>query len=210
MSKLAKRVLKTRGRKGWSQSELARRLTEYREQLGKARVKQQSINQLELGEVENPRYLYDLAKVLEIEFSWMIGEHDVNRVTDNIIRVPLISWVQAGELVEATDPYVQGDAEEWVPISHRHENLIALRVRGDSMNKIAPDGSIIIVDLNDRTPLDGKHYVFRHDGTATFKTYRAGPPIRLEPHSYLQEFNTIKPKDGVEVVGRVIRKTEEI
>ncbi len=41
----------------------------YREPLGKTKVKQQSINQLELGEVNTPRYIFDLANVLDVSIS---------------------------------------------------------------------------------------------------------------------------------------------
>ena len=210
MNKTAKRVADCRGRRGWSQAELARQVTMYRAPLGKSQVKQQSINQLELGEVSTPRYLFDLASVLDVSLKWLVGDDDIDQVAHNIFRVPLVSWVQAGDLSEASDPYAPGDAEEYVPITHRHGNMIALRVKGDSMNKIAPDGSIIIVDLNDRHGIDGKHFVFRHDGKATFKTYRTGPPVRLEPQSFDSQFKCIVPEDGAEIVGRVIRKTEEI
>jgi SOS-response transcriptional repressor LexA len=190
--------------------ELARRVSAHRAKSGKPIVRQQSINQLEVGEVTSPRYLHDLAAVLEVNVNWLIGDDDVDPISNNISRVPLISWVQAGDLADAADPYYAGDAEDWVPIAHRHDNFIALRVRGDSMNKIAPDGSVIIVDLNERNGVDGKHYVFRHDGQATFKTYRSGPPIKLEPQSFDPGFNDIYPEDGAEIVGLVIRKTEEI
>ena len=48
-------------------------------------------------------------------------------------KVPLISFVQAGEWVEAHDPYQPGDAEAWLPCLAPHSNdTFALRVRGDS------------------------------------------------------------------------------
>jgi len=210
MITLAERVASTRERNNWTQAELARRVTQHRARASKGEVKQQSINQLELGEVENPRYLVDLAAVLKVSLKWLMGDNDFEYVADSIVRAPLISWVEAGELSDVTDPYRAGDAEEWVPISHRHENLIALRVKGDSMNLVAPEGSVIIVDLNDRDPMDGKHYVFKHGDRATFKTYRIGPPACLQPQSSDPDYGPISPQDGFEIVGRVIRKTEEI
>ena len=226
MKTLAQRVCECREAKGWSQSELARRISDRRHKLGKAPVKQQSINQLELGGVDNPRYLLELADVLEVNPAWLTGNatdpraeaqtatRPVQRRADgtrnDIFRVPLISWVEAGDLADAADPYLPGDAEDWIPVTHRHGQLIALRVRGASMDKIAPDGSIVVIDLSDRSLVDGKHYVFRHDGRATFKTYRKGPPERLDPQSTDPDYGPILPEDGVEVVGRVIQKTEEI
>ena len=206
---LAERVYKQRTKKGWSQTELATRLTDYRARLGRGPVRQQSINQVETSDVGAPRYLADLAQVLDVDLAWLLGTKK-GTADARLIKVPLISWVQAGGLVDTVDPYIPGDAADWVPTTHKHDHLIALRVRGDSMNRIASDGSVIIVDLNDRVPVDGKHYVFRHDGAATFKTFRAGPPVRLEPNSSDDSFDAIVNADGVEVVGRVIRKSEDI
>jgi repressor LexA len=210
MTKLSKRISKSRARLGWSQAELARQVTEYRRPLGRTEVKQQSINQLELGEVSTPRYLFDLAQVLGIDFKWMVGEGGFGQIRDKVVQAPLISWEQASALTEAEMPYEPSDAQGWIPVSHIHENLIALQVLGDSMNKIACDGSTIIVDLSDRDPIDGKHFVFHHDGEATFRTYRGGPPIRLECQSFGSTCQPIETKGGVEIVGRVIRKTEYI
>ncbi len=113
-------------------------------------------------------------------------------------------------MADVDDPYDPGNAEEWIDLAHKHGNMIALRVRGNSMNRIAVENSVIIVDLEDRHPIDGKHYVFRHKGQATFKTYRRGPPQRMEPQSDDPEYQTLYPTEGIEVVGRVIRKTEEL
>ena len=210
MTKLSKRISKSRARLGWSQAELARQVTKYRRPLGRPEVKQQSINQLELGEVSTPRYLFDLAQVLGVDFKWMVGEGGVDKIRDKVTRVPVISWMQVDALVAANDPQVPCEAQDWIPVTHCHENLIALHVRDDSMNRVAGDGSIIIVDLDDRDAADGKHFLFRLDGKATFKTYRAGPPVRLEPQSDDPLFQPIEPDRGTEIVGRVIRKTQDM
>jgi SOS-response transcriptional repressor LexA len=215
MNDLAQKVAKAREARGWSQAELARRISARRRVRGKGAVRQQSVNQLEQGGVDAPRYLLELAEALEVDVAWLSG-HDARhpppaaKPPAGIVRVPLVSWVEAGDLADAIEPYAPGDAAEWVPVVHAHDNLIALRVKGQSMDRIAPEGTIVIVDLDDRALVDGRHYVFRHDGRATFKTWRKGPPERLEPQSTDPDYQPILPVDGVEVVGRVIRKTEEI
>jgi repressor LexA len=210
MSDLAERVARAREARGWSQAELARRISARRRARGKGPVRQQSVNQLEQGDVDAPRYLLELAEVLEVDAAWLSGAETPRRPAAEIVRVPVVSWVEAGELVDTVDPYQPGEAAEWVPVAYRHGNLIALRVKGQSMDRIAPEGTTIIVDLSDRALVDGRHYVFRHDGRATFKTWRKGPPERLEPQSTDPDYQPILPLDGVEVVGRVIRKTEDI
>jgi SOS-response transcriptional repressor LexA len=129
------------------------------------------------------------------------GGGGLSQVSQPIVEVPLISWVQAGALTETVDPYTIGDAEEFIPIAHRRQSLIALRVHGASMNRVAPDGSVIIVDYADRTLVSGGYYVVKHGEGATFKRFRASPD-RLEPDS-TEAFETVFVRDELEVVGRV-------
>ncbi|MFS1525346.1 LexA family protein [Microbulbifer sp. 2304DJ12-6] len=98
-------------------------------------------------------------------------------VSDSYGRVPLISWVQAGEFCEAVNPFEPGDAEDWLPCPCAHsDRTFAVRVQGDSMTSpypghhSYPPGTIIYVDPNvDVT--NGCRVVARIDGEATFKTY---------------------------------------
>lgn len=85
---------------------------------------------------------------------------------------------------------------------------IALTVDGDSMDRVSPDGSIIVVNKADRTLVSGKAYVFCHRGKVTYKLWRPDP-ARLQPHSTnpLHEPIYVKDKPEAEklVVGRVKR-----
>ena len=132
------------------------------------------------------------------------GSSHINSVQD----VPLVSWVAAGELTETNDPYAVGGAEDFIPITHNRDTLIALRVQGNSMNRVAPDGSVIIVDFGDRTLSPGQYYVVKHDGDATFKRFRT-EPARLEPDS-TDSYDTIFITDEIEVVGHVIQVTRKL
>jgi SOS-response transcriptional repressor LexA len=132
------------------------------------------------------------------------GAGRINPVQD----VPLISWVAAEELRETKDSYAAGGAEDFIPISYNRDTLIALRVQGSSMNRIAPDGSIIIVDFDDRTLSPGQYYVVKHDGDATFKRFRT-EPARLEPDS-TDSYDTIFITGEIEVVGHVIQVTRKL
>ena len=69
--------------------------------------------------------------------------------------------------------YEIGDAEEYVAVTHKRSTLIALRVQGASMNRIAADSSVIIVDFADKILVSGQYYVVKLGGEATFKRYRA-------------------------------------
>ena len=91
-------------------------------------------------------------------------------------RVPLISWVAAGNWCNVTDPYAVGDAEDWLacPVKHGMRTY-ALRVKGDSMHNPGSkpsfdDGDIIFVDP-DRGATHRSLVVARLDdeNQATFK-----------------------------------------
>lgn len=86
-------------------------------------------------------------------------------------RVPLISWVQAGDWCEAIDNFQPGDAEEWLACPRAHgPHTFALRVRGVSMEPKYRDGAVIYVDP-DRAADHLSNVVVRIEGEAevTFK-----------------------------------------
>jgi len=93
-------------------------------------------------------------------------------------RVPLISWVIAGNLEEIQDMYQPGEADEWIDAweTKPGANSFALKVSGDSMTspypgeRSFPDGTIIIVDPG--RACDAGDYVVAKDVAtqqATFK-----------------------------------------
>ncbi len=91
-------------------------------------------------------------------------------------RVPLISWVQAGDWAGVVDNFHPGDADEWiettVPV---RQHTYALRVKGDSMTNPSgspsfPHGIIIIVEPEVEA-VPGAYVVVRQNGDeeCTFK-----------------------------------------
>jgi len=80
------------------------------------------------------------------------------------------------------------------------------------MNRLAPEGSILIVNRADSTLLDGRYYVFALDGgQATFKTYRRDPE-RLQPYSTNPDHMSIPIEQHADlyVFGRVRRVIQEV
>jgi SOS-response transcriptional repressor LexA len=127
--------------------------------------------------------------------------------------VPLISWIQAGDWAEASDPFHPGEAEAWIPSVKPHsERAFALRVRGDSMTsphgKSYPEGSIIIVEPERRSPVNGERIVAKLEGSSevTFKVYKEEDGRR-----WLQPLNpSHEPiRQPFKVLGTVIGKWED-
>lgn len=93
-------------------------------------------------------------------------------------KIPLISWVAAGNWTEGVVVRDVEDAERWLvspfPVG---ENGYALRVVGDSMTapfgKTYPDGSIIYVDSDNRSPKNNQPVIAKVVGEdlVTFKIY---------------------------------------
>jgi SOS-response transcriptional repressor LexA len=99
------------------------------------------------------------------------AQPQLSRAAPPMLRVPLISWVTAGQWREVVDNFQPGDAEQWIDTTKRvGASAFALRVRGDSMEPRCPDGAIIIVDP-EREAVNGSLVVVRlqDDAEATFK-----------------------------------------
>lgn len=118
---------------------------------------------------------------------------------------PLLSWVSAGRLSESVPT---PDADQQVAVGDLPAgDYIALTVRGDSMDRCSPEGSIILVNRRDQTLQRGKPYVFSVRGEATFKLWEPGEPGYLAPYSTNPTNRPIfiKRKRDLFVVGRVKR-----
>lgn len=126
-----------------------------------------------------------------------------------VTEIPVLSWVQAGAFAEAIPEFDLSDCERVPVVNASNPHLFALKVRGTSMNAIAPDNSHIVVNPLDKDLIDGCYYVVILEDETTFKRYNA-EPARLEPVSYDPVHKTIFPKNGTEVVGRVIKVVNDL
>lgn len=121
-------------------------------------------------------------------------------------RVPLLDLISAGKL---SNPSTQIPVED-VPLLAFADlgrgDFFALKVQGDSMDRLSPEGSIIVVNRSDRTLVAEKSFVFSIQGETTFKLWRPDPP-HLAPYSTNPSNKPIfvKKAASLEVVGRVRR-----
>jgi len=126
-----------------------------------------------------------------------------------LVPIPLISWISAGALAQPRSVVDPDDV-----LAHIRQELdqkgdwIALRVEGDSMDRISPPESIILVNRKDKRLVANACYVIANQdtGEATYKRYRPDP-ARWEPVSTNPTHEPIFLLDGNEptVVGRVRR-----
>lgn len=123
-------------------------------------------------------------------------------------EVPVLSWVSAGRLSEVSDIAALPRNLETISVSDLPGGeYFATVVRGDSMDRISPEGSKIIVNASDRDPRPGRYYLFSLRGEATYKRYENDPVVRLEPYSTNPLNKIIYPKADKDwmVIGRVVR-----
>jgi SOS-response transcriptional repressor LexA len=86
-------------------------------------------------------------------------------------RVPLVSWITAGNWGEVVDNFQPGDADDWIATTANvGPHAFALRIRGESMVPTIPDGAIVVVDP-DAQPRHRSVVIVRqnHDSEATCK-----------------------------------------
>lgn len=126
-------------------------------------------------------------------------------------RAPLLSWVSAGRLV-AQEGVRKSDVRKYVHLADLPKgDWVILEVAGDSMDRVAPEGSYICLNLADQRLANEKFYVFANaDGEATFKRYRSGNPPRLQPYSTNPDHETLPMVDGMVCLGRVGRVIHDL
>ncbi len=173
-------------------------------------MRQQGIVSIEAGHVERPRLMRELAAALHTSDAWLLwrdGHEDVAPADAiPLARVPLLDWVSAGRLVPPTSQIPLEDVPLLAFADLGRGEFFALRVEGDSMDRVSPDGSIIVVNKAERELMNGRAYVFSLRGETTYKLWHDDP-------AYLQPFSTnprhtpifFKRKKDFEVIGRVRR-----
>ncbi len=115
--------------------------------------------------------LSKLAKFFNTSIDYILyGAEFEGKLVTNMRRVPVISWVQAGQFTECRAAEVFSEVDKWVDTSLKvGDNSFALEVKGDSMTNpnglpTIPEGATVIV-YPDAEPRHGKIVIARLDGT---------------------------------------------
>ncbi|HCV2130658.1 TPA: LexA family transcriptional regulator [Staphylococcus aureus] len=162
-----------------------------------------------MGMVEKISSLFNVSK------GYLLGEIEeiVLPEFDSEIEVPYFGKVSAGNFEEVA---IDNEKLKVPPLAfngRKPSECIALKINGDSMNKILANGSYIIVH-DYRKSCDHKLssndiLVLRLGGEYTVKRVRrTETKLHLDPVSYSDEFKTnsydLDSIDEIEVIGKVI------
>jgi len=176
-------------------------------------IKQQSIQYLCSGKAAGSKHTAKIAQILGVRPQWLAtGEGPMQEGEESNVspgpliqgKVPLISWVRAGEWQEVIDPRIPGDAEDWIETTVQvRTHTFALRVQGDSMEPDFPEGMLIVVEP-ELDPQSGDFVVVRNGNDATFKQL-----IKDGADWYLKPLNLRYPIKSLESRCKIIGVVRE-
>ena len=177
------------------------------------------ISQMEAGKRENPTVetLVRLAKPLKVNVSTLINAVDEFNIEISTTEIPVYGVIFAGSPMGAEQD-IQGMVTVPDNIVEKYgiNNLIALKISGDSMDKVVPDGTIGIFNT-DYEPIQNGHIyaVLIDDTEATLKrVYKYESSVRFEPDSNNPEQKswtyTTDMETEVDYVGELVYFSREL
>jgi len=167
--------------------------------------------------VENKKRSISQAKapLVAEALQWTVAElldhstHEDEKPQRRFKTVPLLDQVTAGALKRPSSQIPVEDVPLLAFADLGRGDFFALKLESDSdsMDRVSPPGSIIIVNKADRDLRSGRCYVFSIDGETTYKMWQDGDPAYLAPYSTnpLHKPIFIKRKRDLDVIGRVKR-----
>lgn len=162
MLSLANRVKLARQSKGYSQSDLARRIG----------IKPQAIQAIEAGKVQKTKHIVELARALDVP-----PEYFSDQYVNHVFRTPIVGIARAGtEQIEYASG--QGNLGDTEPPEMATEKTVALEVRGSSMGGRIEDGDLVFYE-DRREPVTADLYgkvcvVGCADGRVVIKRIKPG------------------------------------
>lgn len=192
------RIAAARKARGISQAELG----------NVVHVGQTTVSSWEKGRTEPTREaVKKIAQYFRMEIAELEGVSPAEAEPKRFREIPIISWVSAGQVREPAAMLTTRYAKQMMVDDLPGGDYFATDVRGDSMDRVSPEGSRVVVNVNDREPQPGKFYLFSLRGETTYKRFRNDPVIRFEPFSTNPANETIYPKADKDwvVIGRVVR-----
>ena len=168
-------------------------------------VQKSAIAKYENGRIENLKRttIEKLSELFGILPSELLGISATNNVMTNTTNV--IGVVPAGTPLEAIEDII-GEIE--YPSRFANKEVFALQIKGDSMNKVLPDGCIGLFEKTSTLENGEIGAIMVNGDDATVKKfYRLTDSYVLEPVSFNPEQYPLIIKDGtdpVSVIGKLI------
>lgn len=168
-------------------------------------VQKSAIAKYENGRIENLKRttIEKLSELFGILPSELLGISATNNVMSNTTNV--IGVIPAGTPLEAIEDII-GEIE--YPSRFANKEVFALQIKGDSMNKVLPDGCIGLFEKTSTLENGEIGAIMVNGDDATVKKfYRLTDSYVLEPVSFNPEHHPLIIKDGtvpVHAIGKLI------
>lgn len=168
-------------------------------------VQKSAIAKYENGRIENLKRstIEKLSELFGILPSELLGISATNNVMSNTTNV--IGVIPAGTPLEAIEDII-GEIE--YPSRFANKQVFALQIKGDSMNKVLPDGCIGLFEKTSTLENGEIGAIMVNGDDATIKKfYRLTDSYVLEPVSFNPEHHPLIIKDGtvpVHAIGKLI------
>ena len=158
--------------------------------------------------------LRELAKLFGCTTDYLLNISDIKVAVPSAARMlPVFGSISAGTPREAL---TQSDVMHETPerLYLEHERAFWLTVSGNSMNRLFPDGSLVLIDPDEEVRNGDVAVVFVNGDDATLKrVYFESESVRLPPESYDPEYRdrVIDASDPdapeVRVIGKAVSYT---
>lgn len=195
-------LLKTRKALGLTQEEMAKKIAM---PLSSYRKWETGIHAIGM---EN---IIKISKALHVPIDVLVYEGaDIPTVSSGYIDVPLYGSIAAGEPIEM----IPTDDSHSIPVAvhKKYPNAFLLEVKGESMNRVLPNGSYALIDPCVNVDSDGKPYAVCVNGyDATIKRVRRLEngfelvPDSTDPTFHAEVFDySIEGTKTITIIGRVV------
>lgn len=158
--------------------------------------------------------LRELAKLFGCTTDYLLNISDIKVAVPSAARMlPVFGSISAGTPREAL---TQSDVMHETPerLYLEHERAFWLTVSGNSMNRLFPDGSLVLIDPDEEVRNGDVAVVFVNGDDATLKrVYFESESVRLHPESYDPEYRdrVIDQSDPdapeVRIIGKAVSYT---
>jgi len=145
----------------------------------------------------NPRWLREGEGEMFLEEGKELAKQKIPGAIDlsKFKLIPVYSVVGAGPKLNITE----AEPIEWVPVPEEYarNDIIAIKVRGESMHPIIPDGAVVGIDIEDKHIVSGQIYcVWRdYEGMVLRRVFVRAGYIILKPENPIFPEESIPPEE---------------
>jgi repressor LexA len=193
------RIRDARKLRGMTQKQLAEKVGTSQQTVYRWETESRNIGTVNLDKI---------SKVLNVSIAYLMGLKELNH--DSSVDLPLCGSIAAGTPIDMME--VESTHPVPTKVAKMHPGAFLLKVEGDSMNRILPNGSYAVIEPSREVLHDGKPYAVCINGhCATIKRVKKLAngsqliPDSTDPTYETRTFNfNIPGTETVTIIGEVV------